>query len=183
MLWTHIYYHISRGIFKNYLQEEVTEFVGNCSFRTCCELIYITTFQEEYLKITSKRKLLNSWEIAAFEHVVNSYILPHFKRNILKMTPRGSYWIRGNIHLSNMLWTHIYYHISRGIFKNYLQEEVTEFVGNCSFRTCCELIYITTFQEEYFKNDSKRKLLNSWEYTSFEHVVNSYILPHFKQNI
>jgi len=39
MLWTHIYYHISGGIFKKWLQEEVTEFVGNCSFRTCCELI------------------------------------------------------------------------------------------------------------------------------------------------
>ena len=27
---------------------------AKCSFQTCCELIYITTFQEEYLKIAPR---------------------------------------------------------------------------------------------------------------------------------
>ena len=89
--------------------------------------------------------LLNSRDIAAFKHVVKSYILPHFKR----------------------------------IFEKELQEDVTEFEGSCSFQTCCEIIYITTFQKEYLKNNSKRMLLNSRDIAAFKHVVKSYILPHY----
>ena len=122
---------------------------GHCSFQTCCEIVYITTFQKEYWKNNSKRMLLNSRDIAAFKHVVKSYILPHFKR----------------------------------IFEKELQEDVTELEGHCSFQTCCEIMYIATFQEEYLKNNSKRMLLNSREVAAFKHVVKSYILPHFKRNI
>jgi len=64
--------------------------MGRSSFRESCELIYITIFQEEYFKNNFTRSLLNSWEEAAFENLVNSFILPYFKKNILKITSKGA---------------------------------------------------------------------------------------------
>jgi len=60
--------------------------MGRSSFRESCEFIYITIFQEEYFKNKFKRGLMNSWEEAAFENLVNSSILPYFEKNNLKIS-------------------------------------------------------------------------------------------------
>ncbi len=54
--------------------------------------------------------------------------------------------------------------------------------GNC-FQEACEVMQVTTFQGAYFKNDSKRGLLSSWEEAPFKSLVKAYKLLHFKGNI
>ena len=55
-------------------------------------------------------------------------------------------------------------------------------MGRSSFQEACEVIYVTTFQREYFKNNSKRGLLKSWDEAPFKGLVNSCQLLHFSGN-
>ena len=55
-------------------------------------------------------------------------------------------------------------------------------MNSCSFQEACEVIYVTTFQGEYFKNSSKRGLLNSWEEAPFKRLVKSCKLLRFNGN-